>query len=250
MTWSTRELAELAGTTVNTIRHYHALGLLDAPERRGNGYKQYRVCHLVRLIQVRRMAELGVPLARVDVDGDEDVLRGELEELDAQVSAEIDRLRRARTDIETLLTVGAPVDTPRGFEAIAAALSSSDRAYLHILTRLHDDAAGAALRDMILSEPEPLRAAFAALPADAAEDARRDLAARMHADGRPNWRSPERPWLADDDRRRRSTVTRAVIAEALVELYSPAQRDVIARSAAAPEADSSALAGRMSAAGV
>ena len=31
MAWSTRELAELAGTTVNTIRHYHALGLLERP---------------------------------------------------------------------------------------------------------------------------------------------------------------------------------------------------------------------------
>jgi len=29
MAWSTRELARLAGTTVNTIRHYHRLGLLD-----------------------------------------------------------------------------------------------------------------------------------------------------------------------------------------------------------------------------
>ena len=41
MAWSTRELAGLAGTTVNTIRHYHRLGLLDEPERRYNGYKQY-----------------------------------------------------------------------------------------------------------------------------------------------------------------------------------------------------------------
>jgi DNA-binding transcriptional MerR regulator len=33
MAWSTRELAELASTTVNTIRHYHRLGLLAEPER-------------------------------------------------------------------------------------------------------------------------------------------------------------------------------------------------------------------------
>jgi len=29
--WSTRELAELAGTSVKTVRHYHQLGLLDEP---------------------------------------------------------------------------------------------------------------------------------------------------------------------------------------------------------------------------
>jgi DNA-binding transcriptional MerR regulator len=34
MAWSTRELAELAGTTVNTIRHYHRGGPLAAPGRR------------------------------------------------------------------------------------------------------------------------------------------------------------------------------------------------------------------------
>lgn len=40
MAWSTQQLADLAGTTVNTVRHYHRLGLLDEPERQGNGYKQ------------------------------------------------------------------------------------------------------------------------------------------------------------------------------------------------------------------
>ncbi len=48
MTWSTRELATLAGTTVNTVRHYHRVGLLDEPQRMSNGYKQYGVAHLVR----------------------------------------------------------------------------------------------------------------------------------------------------------------------------------------------------------
>jgi DNA-binding transcriptional MerR regulator len=43
MAGSTRELAEFAGITVNTIRHYHRLGLLDEPKRRYNGYKQYGV---------------------------------------------------------------------------------------------------------------------------------------------------------------------------------------------------------------
>ena len=31
MPWSTRELAELAGTTVKAVRHYHEIGLLDEP---------------------------------------------------------------------------------------------------------------------------------------------------------------------------------------------------------------------------
>lgn len=63
--WSTSELATLAGTTVNTIRHYHRLGLLEEPDRRHNGYKQYEMVDLVRLLHIRRLVELGVPLSRI-----------------------------------------------------------------------------------------------------------------------------------------------------------------------------------------
>ncbi|MDN3482326.1 MerR family transcriptional regulator [Arthrobacter sp. APC 3897] len=65
MAWSTRELAELAHTTVNTVRHYHRLGLLEEPDRRYNGYKQYGARHLVSLLRIRRLAALGVPLAQM-----------------------------------------------------------------------------------------------------------------------------------------------------------------------------------------
>ena len=50
MAWSTRELAELISTTVRSVRYHHQLGLLDEPERLANGYKQYEVRHLVRLL--------------------------------------------------------------------------------------------------------------------------------------------------------------------------------------------------------
>src|SRR5204863_5377681 len=40
MAWSTREIAELAGTSLRAVRHYHEVGLLAEPERRANGYKQ------------------------------------------------------------------------------------------------------------------------------------------------------------------------------------------------------------------
>jgi len=69
---STRELAELAGTTVKSVRYYHQLGLLDEPERLGNGYKQYEVRHLVRLLQITRLTELGVPLAQIESIGSTD----------------------------------------------------------------------------------------------------------------------------------------------------------------------------------
>ena len=71
MGWSTSELARLAGATVNTVRHYHKLGLLTEPERMSNGYKQYGASHLLRLHQIRRMRELGIPLADIGAVDDD-----------------------------------------------------------------------------------------------------------------------------------------------------------------------------------
>ena len=65
MGWSTRELAELAGTTIKAVRHYHEHGLLEDPRRAVNGYKQYGAGHLVRLLQIRRLRELGLSLSQI-----------------------------------------------------------------------------------------------------------------------------------------------------------------------------------------
>lgn len=35
------ELAKLAGVTVRTLRHYHAIGLMAEPSRAENGYREY-----------------------------------------------------------------------------------------------------------------------------------------------------------------------------------------------------------------
>ncbi|AGZ44028.1 MerR family transcriptional regulator [Actinoplanes friuliensis] len=109
MAWSTRELAELTGTTVNTIRHYHRLGLLDEPKRSSNGYKQYGDEELDRLVRIRRLVELGVPLARIGEAGTDGTLPPEtLRQVDADLAANIERLARARSDIAAILRDGAP----------------------------------------------------------------------------------------------------------------------------------------------
>nr|WP_221378970.1 MerR family transcriptional regulator [Actinoplanes polyasparticus] len=110
MAWSTRELAELAGTTVNTIRHYHRIALLDEPTRRYNGYKQYGVLDLVRLVRIRRLSELGVPLSRIrEICADGAAAPDVLKQVDAGLASEIERLSKARTDIATILRTRAPV---------------------------------------------------------------------------------------------------------------------------------------------
>jgi len=109
--WSTRELAQVAGTTVNTIRHYHRLGLLEEPERRYNGYKKYGVRDLIYLLRIRRLVELGVPLARIGAVGTGGaVAREVLRQVDAGHEAEVERLCRARSDIAIILRDGTPPD--------------------------------------------------------------------------------------------------------------------------------------------
>lgn len=221
MPWSTRELADLAGTTVNTVRHYHALGLLIEPPRRYNGYKQYRVLHLVRLLRLRRLAELGVPLAQIgalDGSGLTDALRG----LDAALHEEIERTRRVRADIAGILHAGAPVDTPHGFESVAARLSETDRALIHICTQLYDPDAVARLRRLVTAEPPAVSAKFAALPPDASDTIRERLAGEVARSG-ANWRSTTWPWL--------HAAAKRTLTQALAELYNPAQRDVLRRAA-------------------
>ncbi|MBB5640526.1 MerR family DNA-binding transcriptional regulator [Cryobacterium roopkundense] len=231
MTWSTRELADLAGTTVNAVRHYHSLGLLDAPERKDNGYKQYQVHHLVRLIQVRRIAELGVPLAQVRADEDGVVVLGGLQQLDVCVQEEIERLHRARSDMAAILRDHAPVHTPRGFEALASRLSVADQALVHIFTTLSAAESVSGLRQMVLTEPDTIRLEFDGLHSNADETTRERVAHRMVA-ARANWRSPDRPWSGHrrPGRWRRDHEARQTISEALRELYNSAQQDVLQRA--------------------
>jgi DNA-binding transcriptional MerR regulator len=59
-----KELADLTGTTVRTIRHYHQIGLLPVPGER-DGRRDYDLVHVARLTRIRWLAQAGVPLSRV-----------------------------------------------------------------------------------------------------------------------------------------------------------------------------------------
>lgn len=127
MEWSTRELAELAQTTVNTVRHYHHLGLLDEPERDDNGYKKYGVKHLLRLLRIRRLVGLGVTLSQIghdDMDGQG--IQETLRQLDVEIVASIQRLLQTRYDILACLYDEAPADVSAEGESIPLFLSESN----------------------------------------------------------------------------------------------------------------------------
>jgi DNA-binding transcriptional MerR regulator len=230
--WSTRQIAELAGTTVNTVRHYHEAGLLDEPERRSNGYKQYRVPHLLRLLQIRRLRDLGVPLAQIESLGraDEDPAEA-LRVLDAELEATIDRLQRARSELALILRHRAPADLPPGFSSVAGALSEPDRSLVMIYSQVYDESAMSDLRQMVEETPRTdTDEEFDKLPPDADTTTRQRLA---------EYFAPiiERhqaayPWLNDPASRsaKGAATLESTMVESLRELYNPAQLDVLYRA--------------------
>jgi DNA-binding transcriptional MerR regulator len=88
-------VAEYAGITVKTVRHYHRLGLVAEPVRDDSGYRRYGSAELLRLVQVRTLAVAGVPLAEIGT-----MLDAEPE----QFAAALDRVQQELNDrIEELI---------------------------------------------------------------------------------------------------------------------------------------------------
>ena len=83
------ELARMAGVSVRTLRHYHAIGLLPEPERADNGYREYGAKHLLRLLRIRQLATLGFSLEQIGPMIDE--LDAERQEADEREHGERER---------------------------------------------------------------------------------------------------------------------------------------------------------------
>jgi DNA-binding transcriptional MerR regulator len=230
--WSTRELADLAGTTVKSVRYYHQLGLLDEPERLSNGYKQYEVRHLVRLLQITRLTDLGVPLSQIQAVGQAgDDPDAALRVLDAELEATVERLQRIRGELALILQHRAPAELPAGFSEVGAHLSPADRSLVMIWSRVFDDSAMDDLHDILRDEQRTSDDdAFDALPADADRATRRRLGEAL---GPAMARLFEAyPWLTDPgaQARRSSTSVVGTVGAAVTELYNPAQLEVLYRA--------------------
>lgn len=134
------EIAKLAGVSVRTLRHYHAIGLLPEPPRGENGYRDYSAGDLARLLRIKRLASLGFPLARIGDVLDEidaglqnaDDLRGgtALDELDRELACQIDRLQEQRRTIALLKQQELDPDLPAHLARIAKILLDDERVAL------------------------------------------------------------------------------------------------------------------------
>ena len=120
------EVARLAGVSVRTLRHYHQIGVLPEPHRRGGGYRDYDVHDLIRLLRIRRLASLGIPLERIPALLDEDQDAGDvLAELDGELADQIARLTRQREVIAGLRAHGTAPDLPPELAPFLALFAAS-----------------------------------------------------------------------------------------------------------------------------
>ena len=64
MTYRVEELSALGGVSVDTVRYYQGLGLLQPPHRRGR-VAVYQDAHLLRLGRIRQLADSGFTLRQI-----------------------------------------------------------------------------------------------------------------------------------------------------------------------------------------
>jgi DNA-binding transcriptional MerR regulator len=100
------EVAELAGVSTRTVRHYHQIGLLPEPARTANGYRCYEPRDVVAVLRARQLAELGLRLdevAGVLAQDRNRELRHVLIELDTDLAQQERRIRLRRRRIAELV---------------------------------------------------------------------------------------------------------------------------------------------------
>lgn len=234
MGWSTQQLADLAGTTLRAVRHYHEIGLLPEPPRGANGYKDYGVRHLTQLLHIRRLVDFGAPLSEIRTMSLVDHAGAATSEyldtlrrLDHEAHRAMQRLEGIRDGIRKELDAheaaaraghGAPhPPNPDGdFMVVLSRVLRADA--LDTWNRLLDHAP----EDAALSE-------FSDLDESSTPGTRSDLAVQLASViQRIYVEHPEliAPALASG---RQRPIAGEAIGVALRELYSPAQLDVLAR---------------------
>jgi hypothetical protein len=129
----------------------------------------------------------------------------------------------------------APADLPPDIAPVAdaAGLSAADRSFLVVMSRVMGAERFSAYTEMVRNAPtDPTDDEFDALPADADEQVREDLAERMLPHVRRVWGGS--PVLTAPDTRapRGARFAGETALAAVQELYNPAQRDVIRRISA------------------
>ncbi|KAA0971888.1 MerR family transcriptional regulator [Aureimonas fodinaquatilis] len=107
-----KDIAARAGVTVRTLRHYHQIGLMVEPPRDSNGYRNYSIQHLVRLLRIRRLTAIGLPLSALPpLLGENGELTSEMiEALDVSLVHQIEKLQEQRRVVAAVRTTEGPLN--------------------------------------------------------------------------------------------------------------------------------------------
>ena len=112
-TYTIGKLAEAAEVNVETVRYYQRRGLLEEPERKGGGYRQYDAGDLWRLQFIRRGKQLGFTLLEISelmaAGSTEDIVRAAQAKIDT-VEARQRELAGLRARLEQLVDLCAGGD--------------------------------------------------------------------------------------------------------------------------------------------
>ena len=115
------QAAAFANVTIKTVRHYHRLGLVAEPDRDTSGYRRYGSADLFRLVQVRTLAEAGVPLAEIEdlLDAEPEQFAARMAEVDRRLSERIDALRERQLTLHRLSDGDRALLSDRACSALA-----------------------------------------------------------------------------------------------------------------------------------
>lgn len=149
-----KEVADLAGVTVRTLRHYHHMGLLPEPPRSANGYRVYGATDVARVLRIKRLASLGISLQQVkemlDEEGSDAAAHSgneALDALDAELAERIEHLQEQRRIIAELRERSISPDAPPAFAEHLARLKEAGAGSRFVETEL----AGLFLVDRLLA---------------------------------------------------------------------------------------------------
>ncbi|MEU0446173.1 MerR family transcriptional regulator [Streptomyces tendae] len=104
------DAAAFAGTTPRAIRHYHAIGLLPEPERGADDRRRYGYDDMIRLLWIRKMADVGIALEDIRTTFEPGtVIEQSLVRLEESLAAQAAVIERQRAAVRNWRESGDPL---------------------------------------------------------------------------------------------------------------------------------------------
>ena len=105
------EVAQLAGVTPKTLRHYHQIGLLPEPARDVNNYRVYSIDQLEKVQLILRLKDIGLSLKQIksifEANDPDTLMRTVLHQHERRITNEISELQSRLENLQQYLNTDA-----------------------------------------------------------------------------------------------------------------------------------------------